>query len=269
MKKLELVKLEHNVKVGDVCEYIEPNVTEDTLFLENGEPIGFFIKDISKYSEKASKLADLANTELRSKNVPKTEMSRGPQGSKKDKIERIKKGINLVTQYSTILGSVPPKPHMRRPYPTISSVHSVKTAQTFIKAMYKLCLESEEIIKQIAPNIYDKQKKIFDEQVDKKWKFGNLFTSSISNFNIAAGFHVDNGNIKDCVNVIITKRQNSKGGCTTVPDYNATMDSCDNSILVYPAWKNIHGVTPIIPTHEGGYRNSLVFYPLKAFVGLK
>lgn len=30
-----------------------------------------------------------------------------------------------------------------------------------------------------------------------------------------------------------------------------------------------HGVTPIIPTHEGGYRNSLVFYPLKAFVGLK
>ena len=42
----------------------------------------------------------------------------------------------------------------------------------------------------------------------------------------------------------------------------------DYSILVYPAWRNIHGVTPIIPTHNGGYRNSLVFYPLKAFVGL-
>lgn len=42
----------------------------------------------------------------------------------------------------------------------------------------------------------------------------------------------------------------------------------DYSILVYPAWRNVHGVTPIIPTHEGGYRNSLVFYPLKAFKNL-
>ena len=35
------------------------------------------------------------------------------------------------------------------------------------------------------------------------------------------------------------------------------------------AWRNVHGVTPIIPTFEGGYRNSLVFYPLNAIVGLK
>ena len=44
-----------------------------------------------------------------------------------------------------------------------------------------------------------------------------------------------------------------------------TMDSSDNSMLVYPAWRNVHGVTPIVATKEGGYRNSLVFYPLKAF----
>ena len=69
--------------------------------------------------------------------------------------------------------------------------------------------------------------------------------------------------------MIITKKQNAKGGNTTVPDYGATMDSRDNSMLVYPAWKNIHGVTPIIPTFENGYRNSLVFYPLKAFKGLE
>jgi hypothetical protein len=31
------------------------------------------------------------------------------------------------------------------------------------------------------------------------------------------------------------------------------------------AWKNVHGVTPIVPTSKDGYRNSLVFYPLKAF----
>jgi hypothetical protein len=154
---------------------------------------------------------------------------------------------------------------MRRAYPTRSSVHQVKSAEVFVKAMLMACTLSEELIKELTPTIYEKQLEAI-KPVHDEWKFGKLFTSSISNYNIAASFHIDNANIKDCVNVIICKRQNSKGGSTTVPDYGATMDSCDNSMLVYPAWRNVHGVTPIIPLAEGGYRNSLVFYPLKAFL---
>lgn len=259
MKYIQLKQIEHDTKIGDVCGNIEPNITEDTLFLHDGEPIGFYIKDISKYSEKASKLAAVANQELRSKKVPKSVMKRSSGFTNAE---------NEVLQYSTIIGSVPPKPHMRRPYPTISSVHNVDSAKTFIKAMMLLCKESEEIIKKLTPNIYENQKKLIEENVPEKWRFGKLFTSSISNYNIPAPFHRDNGNIKGCVNVIIAKKNNAKGGNTTVPDYGATMDSCDNSMLVYPAWRNVHGVTPIIPTGKDGYRNSLVFYPLKAFKGL-
>jgi hypothetical protein len=258
MKRVDLVQLKHDVKIGDTCGTIEPNITEDCIFYDNDVPIGFYIKDISKYSEKAAKLADLADKELRSKNVPKSEMGRTSG----------QHGRGDVQQYSTIIGSVPPRPHNRRPYPSISSVHGVKTAQTFIKAMLLLAKESEQIIKEITPNVWQTQHDIFEKHVSKKWRFGNLWTSSISNYNISAPFHRDAGNIEGCVNVIIAKKQNATGGNTTVPDYGATMDSCDNSMLVYPAWKNVHGVTPIIPTHEGGYRNSLVFYPLKAFVGL-
>ena len=217
--------------------------------------------------EKMCKLADLADAELRSTNVPKTEMSRGPQGNKKDKLERLKSGKQLVVQFSAILGSVPPKPHMRRNYASLSSVHSVKTAQTFIKAMLLLAKESEQLIKEILPKQYEQQIQLF-KGVPDKWKFGNLFTSSISNYNISAPFHRDTGNIVGAVNVIICKKFNSKGGDLHIPDYNATIGQQDNSILVYPAWRNVHGVTPIIPTFEGGYRNSLIFYPLKAFVGL-
>ena len=259
MKRVDLIKIEHNVKIGDVCGHIEPNITEDTLFYDNEELIGFYIKDISKYSQKASKLADLADSELRSKNVPKSTMKRSSGFANAEK---------EVLQYSTILGSVPPKPHMRRPYATISSVHNVKSAQIFIKAMLMLCKESEQIIKQIAPNIYERQKQIIEKNIPEKWRFSELFTSSISNYNIPAAFHRDAGNLEGCVNVIIAKKQNATGGNTTVPDYGATVDSCNNSMLVYPAWRNVHGVTPIVPTHKGGYRNSLVFYPLKAFKGL-
>lgn len=264
MKRIDLIKVEHNRKIADVCEYIEPNITEDCIFYSDGEPIGFYL---TKMPEKMCKLADLANAELRSKNVPKTEMRRAPKDGIDEETGKYKYK-NVVLQYSTILGSVPPKPHMRRNYATISSVHSVKSAQTFIKAMLLLAKESEFLIKEILPKQYEQQVKLF-EDVPEKWRFANLFTSSISNYNISAPFHRDTGNIVGAVNVIICKKFNSKGGDLHIPDYNATIGQQDNSILVYPAWRNVHGVTPIIPTFEGGYRNSLVFYPLKAFKGLK
>jgi hypothetical protein len=267
MKRVELIKVENNYKVGAECPMFEPNIKEDCIFYEDGIPVGFFMRSMP---EKASKLADLANSEFRSKNVPKTKLDRSDV--LKAQIEnpgmtRAQARVIGTSQMSVIIGSVPPKPQFMRYYPTISSVHNVPKAKTFIKAMIALAIESESLIKEIMPEQYERQLELFKE-VDDKWKFGNLFTSSISNYNISAPFHKDTGNIKDTVNVIITKRKNSIGGNLHVPDYNATIDQCDNSILVYPAWRNMHAVTPIKAIHEGGYRNSLVFYPLKAFLKL-
>ena len=261
MQKIDLVEVKHDAAIGQVCNYKEPNIVEDSIFYADGKPIGFYL---TKMPEKMCKLADIANHELRSDSVPKQMMDRKkPLGLDEDG----KRQYLVVSQYSTIIGSCPPKPHMKRPYASISSVHQCKTAQTFIKAMLMLANESEALIKQILPEQYERQIELF-KKVPDKWKFGNLFTSSISNYNISAPFHRDAGNIVGAVNVIICKKLNSKGGDLHIPDYNATIGQQDNSILVYPAWRNMHGVTPIIPTHEGGYRNSLVFYPLKAFVNL-
>ena len=127
MKILELKQINHSVKIGDICEYIEPNILEDCIFYYEGEPVGFYM---TKMPEKMCKLADLANAELRSNNVPKTMMDR--------KRPLNGGGYLVVSQYSTIIGSIPPKPHMKRPYASISSVHQVQTAQTFIKAMTDL-----------------------------------------------------------------------------------------------------------------------------------
>lgn len=259
MKRIDLNQIQHAVKIGDQCPAFEPNVTEDCIFYADGEPIGFFMRQMP---EKMCKLADLANAEFNSDAVPKSLMQR--QSLKTDANGKRYKYVQN-EQMSCILGSVAPKAHMRRPYPTRSSVHKVKSAQTFIKAMLLLAKESEKLIAEIMPGQYQRQKELFN-QVSEEWKFGSLFTSSISNYNISAPFHRDTGNIKNTVNVIITKRRNSKGGNLHVPDYGATIDQCDNSILVYPAWRNVHGVTPIEPTYEGGYRNSLVFYPLNAFL---
>jgi hypothetical protein len=267
MKRIDLIPIEHSRKIGEQCEYIQPNVTEDCIFYADGEPVGFYL---TKMPDKMCKLADLANIELRSNNVPKTTMSRATVATKEayDLMKTDKTGKQRVDQYSTILGGIPPKAQFKRPYPNLSSVHGVQSAQTFIKAMLLLAKESEQLIKEILPKQYEQQIELFKD-VPEKWRFGNLFTSSISNFNISAPFHRDTGNIVGTVNVIICKRKDSKGGDLHVPDYGATIGQCDNSILVYPAWRNVHGVTPIIPTREGGYRNSLIFYPLKAFLNTK
>lgn len=269
MKTITLIKVEHEVKVGKDCPYFKPNITEDCFLESDGEIIGFYIKDVSKYSEKLKQLILIANKEFNSDNVPKSLLERSDVFSKvyKDGMTRKEAKKQGTIQMSTILGSIPPKPHMRRPYPNISQVHRDKKAKTFIKAMWGACIEAEQIIKELTPNIYKNQIELF-EDVKKEWRFGNLFTGSISNYNISAAYHKDTGNIKGAVNIILTKRNNADGGCLNVPDYNATFEQADNSMLVYPAWRNIHGVTPITPTSDGGYRNSLIFYPLKAFKGI-
>jgi hypothetical protein len=251
MKTIKLQKVEHNIKVGQKCPYYEPNVKDDCFLEVDGEILGFYIKDVTKYSQKLNLFLAVADTEFRS--------------------NRVQKSVNLrdsgVTQYATIIGSVAPRPRLRRPYPNIAAIHREPKAKTFIKSMWGACLEAEQIIKELTPHIHKRQTKLF-EDVKKKWRFGNMYTSSISNFNIAAPFHRDTGNIKKTVNTILTKRYNANGGCLNVPDYNATFEQANNSMLVYPAWKNVHGVTPIKPIAENGYRNSLIFYPLKAFKGI-
>lgn len=256
MNKVELNKIEHQYSVGDKCEPKQANITQDTIFLEDGEPVGFYISDIGEHSKSLKKFIDIANAEFNSNRVPKSEMRRS---------SGLIDSHHEVKQYSTIIGSVPAKANMRRNTHRVSSVYGHKGAETFIKAMELACIESEKLIEKHLPNVYELQLSKIKE-VPREWRFGSLFTSSISNYNIAAPFHFDKANINGCVNVIIVKKRFASGGNTVVPDYDAVMDSSNNSMLVYPAWKSLHGVTPIEPIRKDGYRNSFVFYPLKAFL---
>ena len=264
MKTLKLEKQEHNIRIGKRCEYIPPTITESCLLELDGKIIGFYLTELP---DKLKQLITIANQEFLSDNVPKSLLERAEVMATQRKlgITRSQAKKLSTVQMSTILGGVLAKPHLRRPYNSVSQVHTHKSAKTFIKAMLLACLESEKVIKQYMPEQYETQKKLIEETTLPKYRFGNLFTSSISNYNIAAPFHQDRGNLKNTVNVILTKRKDADGGALCVPDFNHTFEQCNNSMLVYPAWYNIHGVTEIIKHNEKGYRNSLIFYPLKGF----
>lgn len=254
MKVITLKKVDHSYKAGQASPEMEPNIAEDCILSLNGEAIGFFCKNLPF---KIKKLSDLADAELRSDRVPKTKMAR---------LTRNESGEwQKYSQYSAIVGSIPPKFHMRRAYPAISSVHGKESAKAHIKSMLMIAFEIEELIKEYMPEQYKKQKEMLS-RVPDQWRFGNLFTSGISNCNISARYHQDNANIKNTVNVILTKRKNALGGNLHVPDYGLVFDQTHDSVLVYPAWANLHGVTPIRQTKNKGYRNTLILYSLKAFV---
>lgn len=269
MNKIQLDETQHDFKSGMRAVNMPPNVTEDCLLMDGDEAVGFYLADAGKHSEKLKKLMDVANAELLTDRVPKSLMERSEVMTRQKKLGITRKQAKMIgtTQYSTIIGSIPPKPHMRRPYASRSSVHSVKTAQTFIKAMLLGAQELAVLMEKYMPEGYAKFQQSMEE-VPKEWRFGDLFTSSISNFNIAAPYHQDKANLKFSLNAIYTKRKNANGGNLHVPDYDAVFEQPDGSLLVYPAWRNLHGVTPIEATHEGGYRNSLVFYALEGFRGL-
>lgn len=266
LKKLQMRKVEHDRKIGSRCEYIEPNVTESCYLYDGDDLVGVYITDVDKLYPKLSEVMSIANNEFLSDAVPKTLLERA------DVMAKVAKGMTRAeakkagtVQYSTIIGSIPPKPLMRRAYPNRSSVHSVKTAKTFIKAMLIAAREIKGVMSDLMPEALERQIEAVSE-VSEEWRFGDIFTSSISNFNIAAPFHRDTANIKHTLNAIYTQRHNSNGGCLYVPDYDACFEMPDGSLLLYPAWRNVHAVTPIKPTHDGGYRNSLVFYALSGLI---
>ena len=264
MKILKLTKQQHDIKIGKRCEFMPPTVTESCLLELDGKIIGFYLTELP---DKLKQYITIANKEFLSPNVPKSLLERADVYKMQQKygISRKEAKARNTVQMSTILGAVLAKAHLRRPYNSVSSVHTNPKAKTFIKAMLLSCLESEKLIKKYMPEQYKQQKKIIEENTLSKYRFGNLFTSSISNFNIAAPFHQDRGNLKNTVNAILTKRKDTEGGALCVPDFGHTFEQCNNSILVYPAWYNIHGVTKIIQHNKDGYRNSLIFYPLAGF----
>lgn len=259
-----LTPVKHSTAIGDTCSTITPNITQSCILVDlDGTHVGLFLKELPA---DLCNLVNIADRECLSDRVPKSRMDRksllppSPDG---------KNRYSVISQYSAILGSIPPKPHMRRGYANRSSLHSVPSARNFVKAMAAAGERAFRLATQYIPSVTKAHTKAVNERLPLRWRFAEHFSSTISNCNIAAPIHRDNANVKGAINVIITKRRNSTGGNLTVPDYGATFDMTDKSMLIYPAWRNNHGVTPIIPTHQGGYRNSHVWYALDSFNGLE
>jgi hypothetical protein len=262
MQAVSLHLVAHNFKRGQRCDEMLPNIFSDTILMDGDKAVGFYLASVSRHSQQLSKLISVANAEFRSERVPKSLLERADVMLKTQKgFSRQDAKATATVQQSTILGSIKPMAMKRRFVIRPSSVHAVESAQPFIKAMLLASEIAAEIIRDTMPEAYARQLKNI-QAIPENLRFGRLWTSSISNYNISAPFHTDKANLPESLNVIFAKRSGTVGGNLVVPDYGAVFEQPDDSMLVYPAWRNLHGVTPIKQLLPGGYRNSLVLYAL-------
>lgn len=250
MKTLNIKKTKEWVKKNEPVEVIEPNITESCYLVEDWEVIWFYLAP-EDVPQRIKKIATLVNNELLSPRVPKSMMNRVFY-------DKLWNAIRL-KQFSAIIWAVPESPFKRRYKPWLSHLHLEKTADKYIKLKYLFAQECEKLVKEISPELYERQKELLKSQ---KIKIANLWTSWIDNFNWSVNTHMDGWNIKWANNIIYFKRKNSTWWNLHIPEYEWVVNSANDSLVFYPAYKHIHAVDKITPLEDWWYRNSIVLYPL-------
>lgn len=118
-------------------------------------------------------------------------------------------------------------------------------------------------MKTLFADIYEHDTQVMD-QVEEEWKIGerDLWTSGVINQSAALPFHRDNFNFNVWSAMPVVRRKMS-GGYLTIPEYGQTVACRDGWVLFFPGYKWVHGVTPMHPKADDGYRFSIVYYALK------
>ena len=167
---------------------------------------------------------------------------------------------------SSVFGFVSRSPVMRR------AACSSCAGQRDHPEAHNGIIEAAEVLAgmmaELVPDVYAKQMQTLTA-VREEWKLpGGLWTSGVLNKTSNLAYHYDRNNF-DAWSAMPVVRRHARGGHLHIPRLNVVLKINDGDVLFFNGQAWVHGVTPIIPIHEGGYRNSLIFYPLKAFKGLK
>jgi hypothetical protein len=126
-----------------------------------------------------------------------------------------------------------------------------------------LAAHLSQYMKEISQDIYDHDKAVLDN-VEKEWKIGeqDLWTSGVINQSASLPYHKDNFNFQTWSAMPVIRRK-MDGGYFSMPEYGQTVACRDGWVLFMPGYKYVHGVTPMQPKADDGYRFSIVYYALK------
>lgn len=99
------------------------------------------------------------------------------------------------------------------------------------------------------------------QQVLPEWRMTEdaLWTSGVINQSSALPYHRDGSNF-DTWSAMPVIRRGMDGGNLHMPEYDITINCRDGWALWFNGYAYVHGVTPLKPRTQDGYRYSIVFY---------
>jgi len=120
-----------------------------------------------------------------------------------------------------------------------------------------------KIMREIAPDVYDKDVKETAEVADE-WRISedSLWTSGVINKTSTLPYHYD-GNNFDMWSAMPVIRRGTRGGALSMPEYGITVECRDGWVLFFPGFRILHGVTPIAHVAKDAYRYTVVYYCLR------
>lgn len=121
----------------------------------------------------------------------------------------------------------------------------------------------QETLKSIFPDVWDADHATMSDSVLNDWRLGETtWTSGVINKSSSLPYHRDGFNFPVWTAMPVVRR-NMRGGYLHIPEYDVTVASRDGWAVFFPGYQLVHGVTPMEPTRDDGYRISVVFYALR------
>lgn len=166
-----------------------------------------------------------------------------------------------IENHSRTFGMAPRKPFQTREAcrPTALSYEQPEVHKVLERTADRL----SKIMREIAPDIYDKDKEETSAVADE-WRISedSLWTSGVINKTSTLPYHYD-GNNFDMWSAMPVIRRGTRGGALSIPEYGVTIECRDGWVLFFPGFRLLHGVTPIAHVAKDAYRYTVVYYCLR------
>lgn len=128
--------------------------------------------------------------------------------------------------------------------------------------LFKVANTAEQLYSQFAEKRYQNHTQLATNVRGEYLMPETHFTSGIINKNNPLKYHMDTGNFKDVFSIMLGLKKDIKGGYLHIPELKVNLKISNGSLSMFDGQRFVHGVTPMVGTHEASYRFTIVFYSL-------
>ena len=173
--------------------------------------------------------------------------------------------VNTTTRLSGMavthrtFGYEPPQP-MRRRYGCSRAQFNIEQPAA-MEEIAKFCRVAEHVFRTQATEVHDRTARKVRDLIAPAWLIaGTPWTSGIINQTAALPYHRDRSNVPSSWSAMLGCRRHVEGGLLHLADYDVYLPVAHGSITIFDGQSVVHGVTPLVISHPGGWRYTVVTY---------